>query len=275
MKVKKMKKKQVQKLIALILALVSILAPCLSVLSTLRRSQHMVVQTSSTAQKSRKIPIYCVDTQGQKKVSLTFDSTWGKEDDSAENQKLLAILKDENVHATFFLIGSWMRKYPEIVKQIVADGHDVANHSDQHPQATNMQQKDIEADIMAAHKEIKNYTGQDCNLYRAPYGEYNNTVLEAAEACHYHTIQWDVDSIDWRGDDAATIVKRVLEHKHLGDGSIILLHNVGKHTVEALPDIIKGLKEKGFEIVPVSELIYKDNYVVDGEGRQSLEKEVQ
>lgn len=268
---KRIKKKKIQKLVAFILALISILAPCLSVFATIRRSQK-IAQTS-VVQKERKLPIYCVDTKGQKKVAITFDSTWGEENES-DNKKILETLRAENVHATFFLIGSWMRQHPDIVKQIAIDGHDVANHSDQHPHVTQMKQKDIEIDLMAAHQEIKKLTGQDCFLYRAPYGEYNDTVLDAAHACHYHTIQWDIDSIDWKGYDAPTIVQKVLEHKHLGNGSIILLHNGAKHTAEALPEIIKGLKAKGYEIVPVSELIYKENYILDNEGRQILKEEV-
>lgn len=263
------KQKKMQKLVALILALISLLAPCLSVFATIRRSQK-VVQTQAV-QKNRKLPIYCVDTKGQKKVALTFDSTWGEDE---ANKKILETLKEENVRATFFLIGSWMRQNPELVKQIAADGHDVANHSDKHLHVTQMKQPDIEADLMAAHQEIKKLTGIDCFLYRAPYGEYNDNVIDAAYACHYHTIQWDVDSIDWKGYDAPTIVQKVLEHKHLGDGSIILLHNGAKHTAEALPEIIKGLKSKGYEIVPVSELIYKENYILDNEGRQTLKEEV-
>lgn len=270
-RIRKIKRKKIQKLVAFILALVSLLAPCLSVFATIRRSQK-AVQTN-IEQKERKLPIYCVDTKGQKKVALTFDSTWGEENES-ENKKILETLKAENVHATFFLIGSWMRQYPDIVKQIAADGHDVANHSDQHPHATQMSQRAIETDLMAAHEEIKKLTGQECFLYRAPYGEYNDTVLDAARACHYYTIQWDIDSVDWKGYDASTIVQKVLEHKHLGNGSIILLHNGAKNTAQALPEIIKGLKAKGYEIVPVSELIYKEHYTLDNEGRQALKEEV-
>jgi len=79
---------------------------------------------------------------------------------------------------------------------------------------------------------------------------------------------WDVDSLDWKDYDAATIIRRVTEHKHLGNGSIILCHNGGKHTAEALDELLTILKKKGFQLVPISALIMKDNYTINTEGRQ-------
>ena len=84
----------------------------------------------------------------------------------------------------------------------------------------------------------------------------------------YYPIQWDVDSLDWKDYDAATIIRRVTEHKHLGNGSIILCHNGGKHTAEALDELLTILKKKGFQLVPISALIMKDNYTINTEGRQ-------
>lgn len=286
------KKRKIQKIIAFTLALLSLLAPCASVAAYIRRGdvatystylQQQILDTKQTnhikrecglekykasetsAKVAKKLPIYCVDTKGQKKVAITFDAAWGNED----ADQILNTLKENNVRATFFMVGDFIRKYPDLVKRIAQEGHDVANHSNKHPHVNKMTKDAIKEDIMGAHEEIKNLIGVECNLYRPPYGEYNDTVLDAAKECHYHTIQWDVDSIDWKGYDAPTIVKKVLEHKHLGDGSIILLHNGAKHTAEALPKIITGLKEKGYEIVPISELIYMENYTLDHEGRQS------
>lgn len=270
LKLKRKQVKRMQKAVAFILAMVSLLGPCLSAATYARtRKSYRTYRsrpTGAAAQSTKKLPIYCVDTRGEKKVALTFDAAWGDED----AQQILETLKSNNVRATFFMVGDWMRKYPDLVKQIAADGHDVANHSNKHPHVNNMGKDAIKADIMGAHEEIKKITGKECSLYRPPYGEYNNTVLEAAEECGYYAIQWDVDSIDWKGYDAPTIVKKVLDHKHLGDGSIILLHNGAKHTAEALPQIIKGLKDKGYEIVPISELIYKDGYTLNHEGRQCI-----
>ena len=248
--------------VALILAIISIASPCLAALSLMTRQ----VSGGEVKGKMQKmLPIYCVDTKGVPKVAITFDAAWGDED----AEEIRSILNQHEVKATFFMVGDWMRKYPELVKKLAEDGHDMANHSNKHPHVCQMDKEAIKKDLMAAHNEIKNLTGQECNLYRPPYGEYNNTVLQAAKECGYHTIQWDVDSLDWKGYDAHTLVKKVVEHKHLGNGSIILLHNGAKHTAKALPKIIEGLKEKGFEIVPVSQLIYTENYKMDHEGRQS------
>lgn len=258
---KRKQKVRLKRIVALILAALSILAPCLSAIAFARAS--ISIHTQSTA-VNKKLPIYCVDTKGEKKVAITFDAAWGDED----AQQIRETLNKYQVKATFFMVGDWIRKYPELVKQLAEDGHDIANHSNKHPHVNQLSKEEIQKDIMAAHEEIKKVTGQKCNLYRPPYGEYNDTVLKAAEDCQYYTIQWDVDSIDWKGYDAPTIVNKVLNHKHLGEGSIILLHNGTKHTAEALPQIIEGLKEKGYEIVPISQLIYKTDYELNHEGRQ-------
>lgn len=262
------RRKKIIKLVALVLALISLLGPCISAATYIKRgySSGCARSIETVSQTQKKLPIYCVDTKGEKKVAITFDSAWGDEDTG----EILTTLKDHEVRATFFMVGDWIRKYPDLVKRISDEGHDVANHSNKHPHVNQLNKKAIIEDLMEAHAEIKKITGKDCFLYRPPYGEYNDTVIEAATECRYHTIQWDVDSIDWKGYDAPTIVKKVLEHKHLGDGSIILLHNGAKHTAEALPRILSGLKEKGYEIVPISELIYTENYSLDHEGRQHL-----
>ena len=105
-------------------------------------------------------------------------------------------------------------------------------------------------------------------LFRPPYGDYNDTVIQAAEECGYYTIQWDVDSLDWKDYGVDSIIKTVTEHKHLGDGSIILMHNGAKYTADALDSVITILKEKGYEFVPISELILRENFDIDHEGRQ-------
>lgn len=253
-----------KKLVAFVLAAISLISPCLIVLGYVTQQYRTSKAAPVSNEGSKKLPIYCVDTKGEKKVAITFDAAWGDED----AEKIRSILNQYEVKATFFMVGDWIRKYPELVKTLAADGHDMANHSNKHPHVCQMGKEEIMQDIIACNEEIKQVTGETCWLYRPPYGEYNNTVLEAAKACGCETIQWDVDSLDWKGYDAATLVHKVLDHKHLGDGTIILLHNGAKHTAEALPQIIEGLKEKGFQIVPISKLIYKSDYKLDHEGRQ-------
>ncbi len=223
-----------------------------------------VLQVQAQSTNKKILPIYCVNTDGKKLVSLSFDAAWGADD----TNELLRILKKYNVKATFFLVGDWVRKYPEEVKRIAADGHDIGNHSNKHPHMAKMTKAQIKEDVMKAHEEVKKLTGIDMNLFRAPYGEYNNTVMEALKECNYYVIQWDVDSLDWKEYGKEELVKRVLEHKHLKPGSIILMHNNAKYTKDALESIIKGLIEKGYTLVPISELIIKEDYTVDHEGRQ-------
>ena len=213
--------------------------------------------------QAKLLPIYSVFTK-EKQVAITFDCAWGADD----IEQILTTLNEEGIKTTFFMVGDWMRKYPDAVKQIAAEGHDIASHSDKHPHVTQMSKEDIKKDIRFAHNTIKELTGQDANLYRAPYGEYNDAVVEAAAECGYYIIQWDVDSLDWKNYGKQEMIDRVLKHKDLAPGSIILLHNATKYTKDALPHIIKGLKLKGYDIVPVSELIIKDNYTIDHTGKQ-------
>lgn len=231
--------------------------------------QTLAPDAAATAASKKRLPIYCVDTGSAKKVAVTFDAAWGADD----TDELLAILKNNNVKATFFLCGYWVDKYPDEVKKIFNDGHDVGNHSNTHPHSAKLSLEENKKNIMEAHDKIKKLTGSAPILYRPPFGEYNDTVLDAAEACGYYPIQWDVDSLDWKEYGVEDEIKRVLEHKSLGNGSIILFHNDAKYTPDALDSILKGLKAKGYEIVPVSELIYKDNYYMNHEGRQIYKQE--
>ena len=214
---------------------------------------------------NKLLPIYCVNTNGEKLVAITFDAAWGADD----TDQLIATLEKYNVKATFFIVGDWIRKYPDAVRKFAAAGHEIANHSDRHPHVNNMSKEAIKKDIMAAHEVIKEVVGKETNLYRPPYGEYNNTVIEAARECNYHVIQWDVDSLDWKEYGLQPLIDRVLNHKNLRPGSIILLHNDSKYTAQALDSILKGILEKGYRIVPISELVITNKpYNIDYEGRQ-------
>lgn len=218
---------------------------------------------SAADSTKRKLPIYCVDTQ-DKKVSISFDAAWGADD----TDELLKILADNDVKATFFLCGYWVDKYTDEVKKIFDAGHDIGNHSDTHPHGSQLSLESNQKEIQSVHKKVKALLGIEMNLYRPPFGEYNNTVIEAANSLGYHVIQWDIDSLDWKEYGTEKEIAQVLNHKHLGNGSIVLFHNDAKYTPAALDTIIKGLKQKGYEIVPISKLIYTENYYMDHEGRQ-------
>ncbi len=223
----------------------------------------LVLVKNMVGAQDKILPIYSVDTD-EKLISLTFDVAWGDED----MVEVLQILDDNDVKATFFLVGDWVEDYPEQVKTIHEKGHDIANHSDRHPHVTKLTKDEVKADIMEAHKKVKDLLGVEMDLYRAPYGEYDNEVVEAAHECNYHIIQWDVDSLDWKNYGKQPLIDKVLKHKNLTYGSIVLLHTGTDHTKDALDEIIKGLKQKEYKIVPTSELIMRENYRCDHTGRQ-------
>lgn len=211
----------------------------------------------------RKLPIYCVQTDSPK-VAISFDAAWGNEDTA----EILSVLDKYRVKTTFFMTGGWVESYPDDVKAIAEAGHDLGNHSENHKQMSQISASECREEIQKVHDKVRELTGKDMILFRPPYGDYNDTLITAANDLNYHVIQWDVDSLDWKDYGADSIVSKVLDHDHLGNGSIILMHNGAKYTREALPRVISGLQEKGYEIVPVSQLIYKEGYEMDHEGRQ-------
>ena len=219
--------------------------------------------SGSSAANGRQLPIYCVQTD-QKKVALTFDAAWGNED----TQKILDILKEKNVHATFFMTGGWVKNYPEDVKAILAAGHDLGNHSENHKNISQLSSDEQKQELLSVHERVRQLTGYEMFLFRPPYGDYDDSVVLTARECGYYPIQWDVDSLDWKDYGTDAILDRVLNHSHLGNGSIILCHNGAKYTAQALERLITGLQEKGYRIVPVSELILREDYHMDAEGRQ-------
>lgn len=221
------------------------------------------IAVSSPVSQAKKLPIYSVETS-KKVVSITFDSAWGTEDLDC----ILKTLKSQNVKACFFATGEWITKYPDAIKKILADGHEIGSHGDAHKHMNTLSLDSCKEEIRLCHEKMQKLTGKEMTLFRPPYGEYNDTVLEAAKACGYYTIQWDVDSLDWKNYGTTNIINTVVRHKNLKNGSIILLHNGTKYTAQALPIILEQLKEKGYQMVPLSELILKSNYSIDPNGRQ-------
>ena len=219
--------------------------------------------TVSNSVNGRQLPIYCVDT-AEKKIALTFDAAWGNEDTA----QILEILKKHDVRVTFFMTGGWVESYPNDVKAILAAGHDLGNHSENHKNMSQLSDAEKKEELMNVDEKVRTLTGYEMFLFRPPYGDYDNAVVNVAKENGYYTIQWDVDSLDWKDYGVDSIIKTVTQHKHLGNGSIILCHNGAKYTAKALDMLIATLKNEGYTFVPVSELIYKDNYHMDHEGRQ-------
>ncbi len=215
----------------------------------------------NTISEKGNIPIYCVKTD-EKEIAITFDSAW----DDADLTEVLQALDDYECKATFFVVGDFLEKYPERVKEMYEKGHEIANHSDTHPHPNSLSRDEMINEMDNCDKKIKDITGQKEVLFRAPYGEYNNLLVKTCEDTGRFCIQWDVDSLDWKGITADMIVKRVTEK--IKNGSIVLLHNGAENTAEALPQLLCELKNVGYEFVTVSDLIYKDNYYIDHTGMQ-------
>ena len=210
---------------------------------------------------NRKIPIYCVDTT-EKNIAITFDAAWG----SDKTEDILNTLKEHDVKATFFLVGMWVDKYPEMVKKIDEYGIEIGTHSNLHPDMSKLSEKQVNLELSSSVSKIESITGKKVEFFRAPYGAYNNQLLTCTENMNIKTIQWDVDTLDWKGITAQQICSNVF--KKTKPGSIILCHNNSDHIVEALPTIITNLKARGYNFVTVGELVYKTDFYVDSSGKQ-------
>jgi len=218
-------------------------------------------QLSVAAANAKMVPIYCVD-KAEKKVALTFDAAWGAD----KTSRIMDELEKYGYKGTFFLVGFWIDKYPEVAKEIHDRGHLIGNHSTNHLHMSKLSEKQIAEEISITSNKIEAITGYRPKYFRAPFGEYNNKLLTYAEANGIQVIQWDVDTLDWKGLSAGEIADRV--NAKATEGSIILCHNNSDHIVEALPMILMGLKNKGFTQVRLDELVYADNYIIDPGGKQ-------
>lgn len=215
-----------------------------------------VVQTAAAVLAARRVPVYKVDTP-EKKIALSFDATWGTENTEA----LLDLMDRFGVKTTFFLAGNWLEANPDWVKEIARRGHEIGSHSYAHAHMNRLSRAEIRADLARAHALIKELTGTDPWLFRPPFGEYGNALIEEAEQMGYVVVQWSIDSLDWKDVSASFMVERVLSRA--GPGDIVLFHNAGKHTPEAVETILTRLQADGYRIVPVGELVYRDHYEID------------
>ena len=209
----------------------------------------------------RKLPIYSVDRE-DKVVALSFDAAWGNED----TQTLIDILDERGVHATFFVVGDWVDRYPDSVRAIAEAGNEVMSHSLHHAHFSKLSSEEIKNDLLGNNEKIRAVTGVSPVLFRCPYGEYDDHVIQAVRDVGMTAIQWDVDSLDWKGISADEITQRVL--KNVRSGSIVLFHNAAEHTPEALPGILEALQSEGYTIVPISQLLLSGDTYQDNTGRQ-------
>ena len=209
----------------------------------------------------RKVPIYSVATE-EKRVAISFDAAWGAD----KTEEILKILDEFDVTATFFLVGFWVDDYTDMVKKIDEAGCEIGTHSNTHPHMVKLDKDSVREELTTSIEKIEAVTNKEVKLFRAPFGSYNNQLLDTAEELGLKTIQWDVDTLDWKGLSASEINNRVLSK--VQNGSIILMHNNSDHVLDGLRLILTTLKNKSYKIGSVGDLVYEDNYTVDRNGVQ-------
>lgn len=209
----------------------------------------------------RILPIYSVE-RDDKVISVTFDASWGGD----KTMAILDLLDEYDVKATFFLVGIWVDKYPELVKEIAARGHEIGNHSDSHPYMTKISESKMRQELKGMSDKVEALTGQRPTLFRPPYGDYNNTVVSVSRDEGYEVVQWSVDSLDWKNRGVADLVKRATTNVQQGD--IILFHNDSEYIVQALPEILAYYKSQGFKMIPAGEILLEGQTTIDVQGKQ-------
>lgn len=186
-------------------------------------------------------------------IALTFDDG----DDGENIKEILQILTENEVKATFFLTGEAAESHPKLIKSLLTNGNTIGNHSYTHPSFTDLSSTQMKNEVNKAETVIENITGQSTKpFFRPPYGNYNSSVLQAVgDAGYTKTITWTIDTLDWTGISASEITQRVLSKA--SPGYIVLMHagSGAVNTPAALPDIIKGLKDKGYQFVTIPELL--------------------
>lgn len=209
---------------------------------------------------AKEVPVYSVSRE-DKAIALTIDAAW----DADKTEKILDILDQYNVRATFFLCGVWVKAYPDTVQAIASRGHVIGNHSMTHPHMNRLTEQEIEKEIVELDEAVAALTGTHTTLFRAPFGEYNDLVVNTVRRLGYEIVQWDADSIDWKeGRSEEAILKTVLSK--IKPGSIILSHNNGYHIETYLPKLIEKAQADGYTFVTVPELLPEGERKVDANG---------
>ncbi len=237
-----------------------LLAACMVVLAAAYIFRLNEPAATVVAQK-RELPIYSVERQEQV-LSISFDASWGAD----KTIPILDILDKYNVKTTFFLVGGWVDKYPDMLKEIVARGHEIGNHSDTHPHMSQQNEADIRTELHSMSDKVEKLTGVRPTLFRPPYGDYNDRVISVARAEGYECVQWSIDSLDWKDRGTADIIKQCTYR--VAPGDIVLFHNDSNDIVNALPTIIEHYQQLGYTIIPVSQILLEGEYTIDVQGKQ-------
>lgn len=218
-------------------------------------------RTAEVAIRKRELPVYCVE-RDDGLIAISFDAAWGGD----KTRKLLDILDEYGVKTTFFVVDTWVQRYPELVREVAARGHEIGNHSTTHPQMSKLSRDQIRKELDTVAEHIEALTGARPTLFRPPYGDYGNDVVLTARALGYQVIQWSVDSLDWKNKGVQPMVDRAT--KNVRSGDIVLFHNDSEYILDALPLILQSYRAQGLAIVPVSQLLLPGETVIDAQGRQ-------
>ena len=215
---------------------------------------------TAVAAPKRELPVYSVE-RSDDVIAVTFDASWGADN----TPKLLDILDEYNAKCTFFLVGIWVDKYPEMVKAIVKRGHEIGNHSATHPHMSQISEAKNLEELRIMSDKVENLTGVRPTLFRPPYGDYNNKVIRTARGAGYEAVQWSVDSLDWKNISPQDMIRRAGK---VGRGDIILFHNDSQYLLDALPTLLQSYQDQGLQMVKVSDLLLTGETTIDVQGKQ-------
>ena len=218
-------------------------------------------RTAEVVARKRELPIYAVD-RGDQKIAISFDAAWGGD----KTEKILDILDEYGIKTTFFMVDIWTQRFPDLVKEITARGHEIGNHSTTHPKMSTLSRDQIKQELDTMADNAQALTGVRPTLFRPPYGDYNNDVVVTAREDGYEVIQWSVDSLDWKNRGVQELITRATRDVKSGD--IVLFHNDSKYILDALPAILKSYREQGFTVVPISQILLPGETTIDAQGKQ-------
>ena len=218
-------------------------------------------RTAEVLARKRELPVYSVD-RDDGKIAISFDAAWGGE----KTRKILDILDENGIRATFFLVDIWTQRFPELVQEIAARGHEIGNHSTTHPKMSSLSRDKIAQELETMSANAEKLIGQRPTLFRPPYGDYNNDVVLTARQNGYEVVQWSVDSLDWKNKGVQPLIDRATRNVKSGD--IVLVHNDSQYIVEALPAVIKSYREQGLTPGPVSSVLLPGQTTIDPQGKQ-------
>ncbi|MEW1721445.1 polysaccharide deacetylase family protein [Streptomyces sp. NPDC093109] len=216
-------------------AAVMVTTTLLAVTASVTTTAHAATASTTAA---------AVDCRKVKCVALTFD-----DGPSGYTNRLLGLLKDYKAKATFYVVGQNVASKPDLVRKEAAAGHQIGNHSWNHPDLTKLTTAQIKSQLSRTDKAVKAATGKSPTTVRPPYGAQNAKVRSAAGR---PLVNWSVDTLDWKYRDAAKVAAAVKKYTKPGD--IVLMHDIHKTTVDAMPKILADFKSRGYKFVTVDQL---------------------